>query len=63
MTPPTDRMLIWRIAKRTLVSVRQTYQPRRPRGFSAERPVRRDSMVMEAMVLFPLECVELIQAG
>ncbi len=50
MTPPTDRMLIWRMANRTLVSVRQAYQPRRPRGFSAGRLVRLDSRVIDVMV-------------
>lgn len=43
-------MLIWRTAKRTLVSVRQAYQPRRPMGFSAGRPARRVSRVIEVMV-------------
>lgn len=57
MTPPTDRMLIWRMAKRTLVSVRHAYQPKRPSGFRALAG-RRDSRVMEAIVLFPLDCVE-----
>ena len=45
--------LIWRTAKRTLVSVRHTAQPSRPIGFRL-LAARGDSRVMEAMVMFPL---------